>query len=359
MSDPRRKLLSTPLEGAICGLVGAALFGASAPVAKILLPGFSPISLAGLLYAGAGLGLTLYRGGVRMLREGDDSHEAHLRKSDLPLIAGIVIAGGVAGPILMLIGLERLSAVASSLLLNLEGVFTIAIAMLLFGEHLGEREAIGAAAVLAGALLLTYRPGDMRGDLVGALAIAGACMSWGLDNNLTQRLSIRNPAAIVQTKTLGAGALTLIVALLTNQPFGDGLHIVYALLVGSMSYGASIVLDTYALRLLGAAREAAFFATAPFVGAILAVPLAGETPTFWDVAGGVVMVGGVAWLLFFRHAHTHTHEPLEHDHAHVHDEHHPHVHPEGTTEPHTHWHRHEPLTHAHEHADDVHHRHRH
>lgn len=351
-----------PLAGAVCGLLGAMLFGASAPVAKAILPGFGALSLAGVLYLGAGLGLTGYRAGARLLaagREGGERREARLGRRDLPLLAGIIITGGVIGPVAMLLGLARLSGVAASLLLNLEAVFTIAIAVLVCREHLGRREAIAAGAIIGGAAILAYRTGEIGGDLLGVLAIAGACLSWGIDNNLTQRLSLRDPAAIVQVKTLGAGALTTLLALAAGEPHPPPPTIAAALVLGMASYGASIVLDTHALRILGAAREAAFFATAPFVGALLAIPVLGERPAPPDLGAAAVMIAGVVVLLREAHAHLHTHEPLEHEHAHVHDEHHRHPHDGPITEPHAHWHRHEPITHDHPHVPDAHHRHRH
>jgi drug/metabolite transporter (DMT)-like permease len=348
-----------PLHGALLGLLAAALFGASAPVAKLMLPNAGPLMLAGLLYLGAGIGLTIFRVAARRARVSSEVREARLVRGDLPLLAGIVIAGGIAGPVLMLLGLSRLSGLASSLLLNLEGPFTILIAVIAFGEHLGAREAVGVAAILIGAALLGVGPGELSGDLRGALYIAGACASWGLDNNLTQRLSIRNPAAVVQVKTLGAGTLTLSLAIAIGQPLPAGGILVGALVLGSLSYGLSILLDTYALRILGAAREAAFFATAPFVGAMIAIPLLGDRPGPIDLGATVAMIVGLAILLRAKHSHAHTHEPIEHEHLHVHDAHHQHAHDETGHEPHSHRHRHEPITHEHPHVPDVHHRHSH
>jgi drug/metabolite transporter (DMT)-like permease len=345
------------VKGAALGLAAAATFGASAPVAKLLLPGFGPLALAGLLYLGAGLGLTLYR----LARAGVESgsKEASLRKRDLPGLLGIVLTGGVAGPVLMLLGLERMSGLSASLLLQLEAPFTILLALALFGEHVGSRQLWSIAVVLLGGLLLSLRPGELRAEAWGAVAIAGACFSWALDNNLSQRLSLRDPIALVQVKTLGAGSLTLLVALLTGSPFGSREAIGLALLLGSVSYGLSIVLDAYALRYVGAAREAAFFATAPLVGALLAIPLLGERPTWIDCGAAALMITGISLLLRERHGHAHTHEPLEHEHLHVHDEHHQHEHAGTVSEPHSHPHRHAALTHDHPHVSDAHHRHRH
>ena len=140
-----------------------------------------------------------------------------------------------------------------------------------------------------------------------------------------------------------------------------GSFLLEAMVLGALAYGASVLLDAFALRLLGAAREAAFFATAPFAGALLSVPVLGERLGAAQLAAGAVMVGGVALLVRERHGHEHMHDELEHTHSHVHDAHHQHPHPAGvdTTGPHVHPHRHAPLTHAHAHVSDAHHRHAH
>jgi hypothetical protein len=128
-----------------------------------------------------------------------------------------------------------------------------------------------------------------------------------------------------------------------------------------IAYGLSILFDAYALRLLGAAREAGIFAVAPFIGALLAIPLLSERLGVRGWTAALVMAGGVGLMLRERHEHVHTHIELVHEHAHVHDDHHRHAHDRfvDPREPHSHAHPHEPLTHAHPHVSDVHHRHSH
>ncbi len=344
-------------RGPLYGLLAAALFGASAPLSKLLLPRSSPLALASLLYLGAGLGLVFY--GLVARRWARPRREARLKRADLAPLAGIIVTGGIVGPVLLLTGLQRVSGLAGSLLLNLEAPFTIIIALVLFGEHLGRRAVIGAVLIVGGGLLLTVGPGGIHADPVGIVCIAGACLSWGLDNNLTQRLTLRDPIVVVRIKTLGAGSCTLALALALAHPLPAGGVAVAALALGAASYGASSLLDMYALRLLGAAREAAFFATAPFLGALFAVPLLGDRLTSLDLVAGVVMAAGVIVLVREDHRHLHAHSPVEHEHAHLHAEHHQHAHDGPVSEPHSHPHRHEPLTHDHTHAADLHHRHDH
>jgi len=198
-------------------------------------------------------------------------------------------------------------------------------------------------------------------DLVGVACVAVACLLWGLDNNLTQSLTLRDPFAIVAIKTGVAGTVNLGLALLLGARLPTAGTLVAACALGAVAYGLSVVFDAYALRLLGAAREAVIFATAPFVGAVLAVPVLSEALGWSDVAAGTAMAVGIGLMLGERHEHTHVHEPMEHDHLHVHDEHHRHEHPPGAdaTEPHAHLHRHSRLVHAHAHVSDAHHRHTH
>lgn len=344
--------------GALCGLGAAALFGVSAPLAKILLPNTGPLLLAGLLYLGGGLGV-LAASLVR--RRGQGGREAQLRKADLANLLGIIALGGIAGPVLMLYGLERVSGVAGSLLLNLEAPFTMVLAVVFFKEHLGVRGMLAALLVVGGAAILGYSPDELRAQSTGVLAIAGACLSWAIDNNLTQRLSLRDPIVVVRIKALGAGSCTLAIALVTGERFPRMEILAPALVVGVACYGISIVLDMYALRILGAAREAAFFATAPFLGALAAMPLLGERPGPSRLASGALMAAGVFLLVRERHGHLHEHDEMEHDHAHVHDDHHRHEHDgsELAGEPHAHSHRHPLLVHDHPHLPDLHHRHGH
>jgi drug/metabolite transporter (DMT)-like permease len=343
-------------RGAVLGLTSAALFGLSAPLAKLLLGGMSPVLLAGLLYLGAAAGLWIYR----VVQH--STNESALRRSDVPTLMGVVFAGGVLGPVLMLIGLNRVSAFTGSLLLNLEGVFTVGLAVVVFGEHFS-RYATGAAIlVFVGALILKIEPGAVGADSVGVVALAGACLCWALDNNLTQRLSLRDPFAIVRIKTLCAGVVNTTLGIFAaGIQWPQNRYIVAALGLGSVSYGISVVLDTYALRFVGAAREAAYLATGPFVGAAVARVI-WSTPVRWyEVLAMTSMAAGIVLLLRERHSHRHTHEAMTHEHVHWHDEHHGHPHEPGMPagEPHSHAHQHSEVIHEHPHMPDAHHRHRH
>ncbi len=359
MSTPREGESVRPgasLRGALFGLAAAASFGVSAPIAKLLLGSISPPLLAGLLYLGAALALW----GVRAVR--GPTREAPLQKGDALTLALVVLAGGVAGPVLMLFGLRRLTALTGSLLLNLEAPFTMLLAVLVFREHLGRRAALASACIVGGAALLKLEAGAFSVDAQGMLLIAAACACWALDNNLTQRLSLRDPFAVVRIKASGAALANTSIALAwLHDSLPRPALALGALALGSVSYGASVVLDAYALREVGATREAAYFATAPFLGALVSLAIFATPPRAADLAAMLSMVTGVVLLLRERHSHLHVHEPLQHEHLHTHDVHHRHAHAPGDPagEPHAHLHRHEPLEHAHEHVPDLHHRHEH
>jgi drug/metabolite transporter (DMT)-like permease len=341
-------------RGVASGLGAAVLFGVSTPFAKLLLPSSGPFMLAGLLYLGAGIGLTVIAPFRRAGRE------APLSRSDIPTLAAMVVAGGIAGPLLLLAGLARLPGGEASLLLNLEAPFTIGMAELFFGESLGRREVLGAAAVVLGGVLLAYGPSGGSVHALGALAVAGASLAWSIDNNLSQRLSLRDPVAVTRVKTLVAGCVNVAAAMAMGDQLPGAAPLAGSLATGFFGYGVSIVLHLLALRQVGAARQAAYLATAPFVGALAAMPILGERLTWKEVGAGLVMAAGVAVLVRARHGHRHMHDAVSHDHAHVHDEHHMHDHGEGVPpEPHSHPHQHPQFAHDHAHQPDPHHRHRH
>jgi drug/metabolite transporter (DMT)-like permease len=342
------------LMGVGYALAAAGLFGASTPAAKLLLRDLSPLMLSALLYLGAAIALSVYR--FLSL----ESREAQITRRDLPLLCGIIFFGGMLGPILMLLGLQRLSAVTGSLLLNLEGPFTALIAVGLLREHLGKREMFAAATVMVGGVLVGFQPGHVGGSWIGALEITVACLSWGIDNNLTQRVSLLDPVAVARLKTLGAGCCVLVIALWQRTGEIPGAtSLVCAGAVGMLCYGVSIVFDVKALRVLGAARESAYFATAPFVGALLSTAVFRDLPNSYELAGAMLMSIGVGLLIRERHSHRHAHEAIFHEHLHIHDEHHQHEHDGLVAEPHSHPHEHSTLIHDHPHVSDSHHRHSH
>jgi drug/metabolite transporter (DMT)-like permease len=336
-----------PVAGA---LAAAFLFGASTPAAKTLAGQLHPVLLAGLLYAGSGVGLSLW-----MLSRG---RWPRLSPGDWGWLAGAIACGGVVGPVLLMAGLASTGAANASLLLNLEGVFTALLAWFAFKENFDRRIALGMALIVAGGAVLAFAPGALRGG-IGSAAIAGACLAWAIDNNLTRKISAADAASIAAIKGLSAGAVNLAIAFSIGAEWPGAAKAAAAAATGFLGYGLSLVLFVVALRELGAARTGAYFSTAPFVGVGLSLLLLGETPggAFWP--GAALMAAGVWLHISERHEHEHVHEPMEHEHSHAHDAHHRHEHepPWGGKEPHSHRHRHERLAHRHPHYPDIHHQH--
>ncbi|MGH8599920.1 MAG: DMT family transporter [Burkholderiales bacterium] len=341
-------------RGVLAVLGAAALFGAGTPLAKLLLGSVDPWLLAGLLYLGSGAGLTLMRSFRRAPSARPTGHE-------WGWLAGAIIAGGIIGPVLLMFGLSAMPASGASLLLNAEGVFTALLAWFVFRENFDRRIALGMAAIVAGAVVLAWPDKARFGDLWPSIAVLGACLAWAVDNNLTRKVSLADATWIAACKGWAAGAVNLAIAttVLSRQPTWQ--TVLAAGGVGWLAYGVSLSLFVVGLRHLGTARTGAYFSVAPFVGALIAVPLLGEPATPRLLAAGALMALGVWLHLTERHEHEHTHEALFHTHEHVHDEHHRHTHdfPVAPGTRHTHAHRHEPITHTHPHFPDAHHRHSH
>ncbi len=350
------KLQERLLQPGVLAALGAALlFGASTPLAKVLLRTVDPWLLAGLLYVGSGLGLTLYRWLAR-------AAPVRMVKSEILWLACAIAAGGIAGPVLLMFGLAGMPASGASLLLNAESVFTALLAWFVFKENFDRRIALGMASIVAGAAILSW-PGDVRfADLWPALAVLGACLAWGVDNNLTRKVSLTDATWIASIKGLVAGAVNLLLAIGLGAQMPAVPDLAGAMIVGLLSYGVSLALFVVALRNLGTARTGAYFSVAPFLGALLALTL-GDPITPQLLVAGTLMAAGVWLHLSERHDHEHIHEALEHDHEHVHDgdPHHQHEHdpPVAPGTRHAHRHRHEPIIHSHHHFPDAHHRHEH
>jgi drug/metabolite transporter (DMT)-like permease len=344
--------------GIVAALSSALLFGAGTPVAKLLLNGVSTWLLAALLYLGSGLGLFIYR---RISR----ASGVKLRLNEWLWFAGAILAGGVVAPVLQMFGLTGMPASGASLLLNLEGVITALLAWFVFRENFDFRIALGMAAIVTGAVVLSWPSGQAveLGSLWPGLAIVGACLGWGIDNNLTRKVALADATWLASMKGLTAGLVNLVLAVLLGTSWPSLPNLAGALITGFLAYGVSLALFVVGLRHLGTARAGAYYSIAPFFGAALSIVALGEMPTLaLFLAGGFMAVG--LWLhLTEKHKHRHTHRVLVHTHAHVHDEHHSHPHSPGKAPPstanHSHAHRHEALPHSHDHFPDMHHQHGH
>ncbi len=346
-------LSSLRSRGVQAALLSAALFGAGTPAAKYLLDSVSPWLLAGLLYTGSGVGLGL----IRLIRR---SPRARLARGEYLPLGGAILVGGIVGPVLLMVGLVNMPASGASLLLNAEGVFTALLAWFVFKENFDRRIALGMVAIVAGAVVLSVPAGADFGTALPSLAILGACLCWGIDNNLTRTVALTDATWLAAVKGGVAGPVNLVLAFAVGAQLPPAGNIAAAMVVGFFAYGVSLVLFIVAMRHVGTARAGAYYSVAPFFGALLAVTT-GEQVTVALVIAGALMALGVWLHLTERHSHEHTHEALTHDHWHVHDDHHQHEHAEPVAPGvrHKHLHTHDAITHTHEHYPDSHHRHTH
>jgi len=347
-------------RAALPALGAAVLFGASTPFTKQLmgdgLARSSPFLLAGLLYLGSGVGLTL----IRLIRD-RGWKSVGLPPHEWPWLLGAIAFGGVLGPLLLMLGLSHTTAATASLFLNLESVLTAVLAWLVFRENTDRRIVLGMVLIVAGGAVLAWPVGEASAVGMGPLALAGACLAWAIDNNLTRKVSASDALFIAGSKGLVAGCVNTGLGFALGAAMPTATLLSCAMLVGFLGYGLSLVLFVVALRGLGTARTGAYFSIAPFVGAALSIAVFGEpaSAVFWMASA--LMAAGVWLHLTEHHAHDHAHTALSHGHRHRHDAHHQHTHDfdwDGD-DPHTHVHQHQTLKHRHAHFPDVHHRHSH
>ncbi len=350
-------IASIAVSPVMAALGAALLFGGSTPFAKQVVGDVPPVLMAGLLFLGSGGGLLM----AMLIRD------RGWRNFGLPmkhwfwylLTIGV---GGVLAPVLLMEGLARTGAAAASLMLNTETVFTVLLAWFAFRENAGRRVMLGMALIVTGGIALAWPAGGAGWEgMAGALAIAAACLCWAIDNNLTRKVSEADAMFVACGKGVAAGTINAALAVMSGAVIPGWPVIGSAMLIGFFGYGISLVLFVVALRELGTARTGAYFATAPFIGAVLSIIAFGDRVSggFWMATA---LMGAGVWLhLTELHDHEHRHAPLEHTHSHRHDLHHAHPHGQDWdgNEPHTHPHVHGEITHSHSHFPDIHHRHPH
>jgi drug/metabolite transporter (DMT)-like permease len=347
-------------RGYLYAILASVLFGASTPAAKFLLDNVNPWLLAGLLYLGSAVGLLIILI-IQVSSQKVSLQEAALKYDDWKWLGGATLLGGIVGPVLLMIGLAKTSATSASLLLNLESVLTALIAWFAFKEHVDRRIALGMCSIIVGSFMLSWKGTLNYQNLMGPLLIAGACLCWAIDNNLTRKISAANPLQIAMIKSLIAGLTNTTLAMLWGALLPHYVMFLSAGVVGFVGYGLSLLLFIFALRHIGTARTSAYFSLAPFVGAGLAIIFLKEPISLQLVLAAIFMGIGIWLHLSEYHSHEHQHEEMEHEHRHIHDEHHLHEHlpSDPIGEPHSHLHKHESLRHSHPHYPDIHHRHTH
>lgn len=338
----------------VFAILAAVLYGISAPLSKLLLYTLHPALLAGLLYLGAGVGMLVWNTiQTGLFRE---KVEAKLTKKDSPFVVAMILLDIVA-PISLMTGLSMTTAENASLLNNFEIVATCLLAAIFFRESIGKRMIMAILMISGASFLLSIENVASITFSAGSIFVLFACLCWGLENNCTRMLSLKNPTQIVVIKGFGAGAGALLIYVIAAGDFQFSLQIIYALLLGFVSYGLSIFFYIKAQRELGAARTSTYYATAPFIGVLASWILLGETMNGTFAIALVIMIFGTYLAITEKHQHRHEHAIVTHNHLHDHqDTHHQH-----STEKisHSHPHSHEPLSHTHRHTPDMHHLHYH
>ncbi len=340
----------------LLAVLAAVCYGVSAPLAKLLLRQLSPTFMASLLYLGAGVGMALVN--LAGKAGGRGAGEARMTRKEAPY-AVLMVLLDIAAPILLLFGLTLTTPANASLLNNFEIVATSLIAMAVFREPVGRRMWAAIALITLASALLSFEGAGSFSFSAGSLLVLLACLCWGLENNCTRMLSLKDPLQIVTVKGLGSGLGALAIALALGEVRLHVPSILLALLLGFFAYGLSITLYIRAQRDLGAARTSAYYAVAPFIGVGLSFIVTSQPVTPLFLAALATMLLGAYFAAVERHTHPHTHEALTHEHRHSHtDGHHTHHHDVPVRE-HSHPHTHEPMAHAHPHTPDTHHRHQH
>ena len=339
--------------------VSAALFGISPPLAKLLVQDIPPVALAGLLYLGAFMGLSLYSI-IKGVFSDESVRSTNLKKGDYPWLFGAVVSGGIIAPICLMLGLSQISGFTTSLLLNLEGIFTAVIAVIFFDEKAGKRLWLALMCMTVAGVFLTWDSSQSKFNFLGPLLVTFAMLCWGIDNNLTRNISTRNPIQITRIKGFVSGLVSISLAYTLGINIQWDVSVLYAMLLGSFSYGISLVFFIKALEGLGSFRTGIFFSLAPFIGAVTSLILLQEW-IGWVMFPAIMLTVAGVWLISTeKHLHLHLHQEVVHTHLHNHkDSHHIHEHIEIVHEPHVHEHKHPEESHIHSHWPDTHHRHEH
>jgi drug/metabolite transporter (DMT)-like permease len=340
-------------HGVFLALLSALLFGASTPLVQRVGVGVGAWMTAAMLYAGAAIAGLLLRSGT--------NKEAALRQRHWPRLLLMALCGAVMGPVALAWGLQHTSGMSASLMLTLEAVFTALLSWLLYREHIGRCVGLAIALLtLGGGLLVFDQAKNGTTQVIGLLAVMGATVSWAVDNTLSRALADLDSGRVVLGKATVGSACSFLIAAATGKMALSSSAGMGLFLIGTIGYGLSLRFYLLAQRALGAARTGSVFATAPFIGAVIAFVLGERGLSPWLLGGAALMMAGVVLHISERHEHKHEHEALEHEHVHTHDDgHHTHSHDQLPAGAHSHWHTHEPVTHSHAHTPDLHHAHKH
>ena len=345
------------MKSIIMAILAAALYGISSPASKLLLVELPPALMAALLYLGAGFGMVLVNI-IKVIRK-TEQIEAKITRNETAYVVGMIILD-IAAPILLMLGLTMTTAANASLLNNFEIVATSLIAYFVFKESIGKRMGLAILLITISSIMLSFQDFSSFSFSIGSIFVLLACICWGLENNCTRMLSIKDPLQIVVIKGFGSGIGSLIISFSIQEYSSNYVYIGLALLLGFVAYGLSIFFYISAQRELGAARTSAYYATAPFIGVLISWLVLYEALKQSFLISLVIMLIGTYFAVTENHNHLHSHTQEAHEHKHNHEDvHHAHEHVPIALGEHSHKHNHIEIKHNHPHMPDLHHKHNH
>lgn len=263
-------------------LIAALLYAINIPVSKVLLQNIDSTFLAGFLYLGAGIGMLI----LFFLTRNKNTN--FLTKHDLPYLVLMVVLD-IAAPILLLYGLNRISASNASLLNNFEIVATAIIALLIFKEKITLKSWIGIVLITFSSVLLSFDDLSSLRFNEGSIFILLAAMCWGIENNCTKKISTKNTYEIVAIKGICSGLGALIIALILKESITYIWVPFSALGLGFVTYGLSIWFYIKAQNKIGAAKTSSFYAINPFVASAISFFIFNEV-LYWNFYVGLAFM---------------------------------------------------------------------
>lgn len=273
----------------LLAILAAALYAISSPVSKILLSKVSPTMMAALLYLGAGIGMSII--GFYRKKTGKIKEEMKITKKEMPYTVGMVFLD-ILAPIFLMIGLTMTTPANVSLLNNFEIVATSLIALFIFKEVISKRLWIAIILITIASIVLSIEDASSFSFSLGSIFVLFASVCWGLENNCTRMLSVKDPLQVVVIKGFGSGVGSLLISFILKETSTEVFYIFATLLLGFVAYGLSIYFYVYAQRELGAAKTSAYYAIAPFIGVVLSFIIFSDIPTISFIAALLIMIVG-------------------------------------------------------------------
>jgi drug/metabolite transporter (DMT)-like permease len=343
------------LRSIIIGLIAGLLFGVATPLSKIILGQLNSFQLAGLLYIGAAIAFLPY-----VIKNRNIEFTALSQTGSKKHLAGVILFGGILGPLFLMIGLKTANAMSVSIWMNLELVATAILGILIFKDNLDRYAVIGILLTLLAGIIISSQ--ESSSGIVSAIFILMACISWAFDNHFSAIIDGVSPQTITFVKGVFGGVTNLTIGMFLNKWQIQLSYVPAALFIGVFSYGISIVLYVTSAQNLGATRSQILFSTAPFWGILAAWIFLGESLTLIVLISFFILALGLIFTNLASHGHSHLHKGTVHIHLHSHDDaHHNHLHEgyEDKSLKHSHLHEHTEIRHTHKHFPDLHHRHEH